>query len=112
MLHYNSAKYANVKEAFAAHDGLATIGIVYKESPVNNPRLNQIIEIVKEYDYLYTNESVPMPRQIMLSDFLPQNNQFWFNYFGSRDKPECEEGINWFIPGKIENIGTEQVSKN
>lgn len=53
-----------------------------------------------------------MPSHIKFDDFLPENNQYWFNYFGSRDKPTCEEGINWFVPGKIENIGTEQVNYN
>lgn len=106
IVHWNSAKYSSVAEAFSKADGLAIIGVLVKVGPTN-PNLQKVLDAL--------NSVKTKGKQAPFTNFdpsclLPSSRDYW-TYFGSLTHPPLHESVTWFILKESITASPEQLAQ-
>ncbi len=69
---------------------LAVVGVFIKKGK-SNQMIKEIIDTVKK------SPNKPFLEDNRLTDLLPKNQNYYYNYAGSLTTPPCSEGVDWYI---------------
>lgn len=107
LVHYN-AKY-DFSKAIKNSDGLAVLGVLFKESSSNDKAIGMI---ANNLDKVINKDAVATVSNanLKLIDLLPNTDTF-LRYQGSLTTPDCNEIVTWTVFGTVKEISKEQLDK-
>ncbi|XP_029657577.2 carbonic anhydrase 14, partial [Octopus sinensis] len=109
IVSYDVKKYDTVQKAASQPMGLAVLGVLFKESDIDNPALNLIVdnlEAMQQPGHPKVNLEAKSLRM-----FLPQDISRYYRYNGSLTTPACYESVIWTIFEEYNFISKKQMQK-
>ncbi|XP_040849620.1 carbonic anhydrase 1 isoform X1 [Ochotona curzoniae] len=106
IVHWNSAKYANMHEAVNKADGLAIIGVLVKVGQAN-PKLQKILDALSA---VKTKGKKAPFTNFDPATLLPPSLDYW-TYSGSLTHPPLCETVTWLICKDNITISSEQLAQ-
>ncbi|XP_048210942.1 carbonic anhydrase 5A, mitochondrial [Perognathus longimembris pacificus] len=105
LVHWNSVKYANYKEAVLGENGLAVIGVFLKLGAPHQA-LQKLVDILPEIKHKDTWSAVgPFDPSCL----LPACRDYW-TYPGSLTTPPLAESVTWIIQKQPVEVAPSQLS--
>ncbi|KAF4523508.1 hypothetical protein B566_EDAN004579 [Ephemera danica] len=109
FVHYDSRRFKSVKEAVGQEDGLAVIGVMYRETNEPNPAISRLLNGVS--GVIHTGSEMMLPGGLQLDRLLPRDTETFFRYRGSLTTPGCNEGVLWTVLTSYAPIAKEQFKE-
>ncbi|KAM5297251.1 carbonic anhydrase 5A, mitochondrial isoform 1-T1 [Glossophaga mutica] len=106
LVHWNSVKYQNYKEAVMGEDGLAVIGVFLKLG-AHHEALQTLVEVLPEIKHKDTRVAVG---PFEPSCLLPACQDYW-TYPGSLTTPPLTESVTWIILKKPVEVAVSQLAE-
>lgn len=106
LVHWNSVKYRNYKEAVMGENGLAVIGVFLKLG-AHHEALQTLVEVLPEIKHKDTRAAVG---PFQPSCLLPTCQDYW-TYPGSLTTPPLTESVTWIILKKPIEVAASQLAK-
>jgi len=107
LVHFNSAKYANIGEAVDQTDGLLVVGVMFK-SGSKNKALKPLTDYMADTDNFFTSEETTL--QLDLKDLMKKlDTDKFYSYAGSLTTPPCYESVTWVVLNEIASVSEEQL---
>nr|XP_012321381.2 carbonic anhydrase 5A, mitochondrial [Aotus nancymaae] len=104
LVHWNSVKYQNYKEAVMGENGLAVIGVFLKLG-AHHQTLQRLVDILPEIKHKDARAAVgPFDP----SSLLPACRDYW-TYPGSLTTPPLTESVTWIIQKEPVEVAPGQV---
>ncbi|XP_011925672.1 PREDICTED: carbonic anhydrase 5A, mitochondrial isoform X1 [Cercocebus atys] len=105
LVHWNSVKYQNYKEAVMGENGLAVIGVFLKLG-AHHQTLQRLVDILPEIKHKDARAAVgPFDP----SSLLPACQDYW-TYAGSLTTPPLTESVTWIIQKEPVEVAPSQLS--
>nr|XP_020039719.1 carbonic anhydrase 5A, mitochondrial [Castor canadensis] len=105
IVHWNSVKYPNFKEAVAGEDGLAVVGVFLKLGAPHQA-LQKLVDVLPEIKHKDSRAAVgPFDPSCL----LPACQDFW-TYEGSLTTPPLAESVTWIIQQRSVEVSPSQLS--
>ncbi|XP_063469109.1 carbonic anhydrase 5A, mitochondrial isoform X2 [Symphalangus syndactylus] len=105
LVHWNSVKYQNYKEAVLGENGLAVIGVFLKLGAPHQT-LQRLVDILPEIKHKDTWAAM---RPFDPSSLLPTCWDYW-TYAGSLTTPPLTESVTWIIQKEPVEVAPSQLS--
>ncbi|XP_030858903.1 carbonic anhydrase 5A, mitochondrial isoform X1 [Gorilla gorilla gorilla] len=105
LVHWNSVKYHNYKEAVVGENGLAVIGVFLKLG-AHHQTLQRLVDILPEIKHKDTRAAM---RPFDPSTLLPTCWDYW-TYAGSLTTPPLTESVTWIIQKEPVEVSPSQLS--
>uniref|UniRef100_A0A2R9AD52 Carbonic anhydrase n=1 Tax=Pan paniscus TaxID=9597 RepID=A0A2R9AD52_PANPA len=105
LVHWNSVKYQNYKEAVVGENGLAVIGVFLKLG-AHHQMLQRLVDILPEIKHKDTRAAM---RPFDPSTLLPTCWDYW-TYAGSLTTPPLTESVTWIIQKEPVEVAPSQLS--
>ncbi|XP_011925747.1 PREDICTED: carbonic anhydrase 5A, mitochondrial isoform X2 [Cercocebus atys] len=103
LVHWNSVKYQNYKEAVMGENGLAVIGVFLKLG-AHHQTLQRLVDILPEIKHKDARAAVgPFDP----SSLLPACQDYW-TYAGSLTTPPLTESVTWIIQKEPVEVAPSQ----
>ncbi|XP_045674900.1 carbonic anhydrase 5A, mitochondrial isoform X1 [Phyllostomus hastatus] len=106
LVHWNSVKYRNYKEAVMGENGLAVIGVFLKLG-AHHEALQTLVEVLPEIKHKDTRAAVG---PFEPSCLLPTCRDYW-TYPGSLTTPPLTESVTWIILKKPIEVAVSQLAE-
>ncbi|XP_041037492.1 carbonic anhydrase 14-like, partial [Carcharodon carcharias] len=94
VVHYNSEKYLNVKEAMSKEDGLVVLGILMEVGELKNPAYENILSHLESVKFAGQEVTIP---SFDVQSLLPKQLDKYFTYNGSLTTPPCFQSVQWIV---------------
>uniref|UniRef100_A0A2K6RLY9 Carbonic anhydrase n=1 Tax=Rhinopithecus roxellana TaxID=61622 RepID=A0A2K6RLY9_RHIRO len=105
LVHWNSVKYRNYKEAVVGENGLAVIGVFLKLG-VHHQTLQSLVDILPKIKHKDARAAMgPFDP----SSLLPACRDYW-TYAGSLTTPPLTESVTWIIQKEPVEVAPSQLS--
>ncbi|RLV94834.1 hypothetical protein DV515_00013012 [Chloebia gouldiae] len=108
IVHYNSAKYADITAAMDKADGLAVLAVLLEIGPFN-PYYEKIFRHF--WNVKYKDQKVLVPG-FNIQELLPDRLDEYYRYKGSLTTPPCYPSVLWTVFRHPVKISQEQASSN
>nr|XP_020473710.1 carbonic anhydrase 6 isoform X2 [Monopterus albus] len=108
VVHYNSDKYENFKEASDKPDGLAVLAFFYDDGHFENTYYSDFISNLDKIKYADQSMNISF---IDVRSMLPENLNHFFRYEGSLTTPPCYESILWTVFDTPITLSQNQIRK-
>ncbi|XP_030675794.1 carbonic anhydrase 5A, mitochondrial isoform X1 [Nomascus leucogenys] len=105
LVHWNSVKYQNYKEAVVGENGLAVIGVFLKLGAPHQT-LQRLVDILPEIKH---KDAWAAMRPFDPSRLLPTCWDYW-TYAGSLTTPPLTESVTWIIQKEPVEVAPSQLS--
>ncbi|XP_078062495.1 carbonic anhydrase 14-like [Mustelus asterias] len=106
VVHYNSEKYPNAKEAMREEDGLVVLGILLEVGDKNNPAYENILSHLESVAFAGQQVTIP---SFDVQSLLPTELGKYFTYSGSLTTPPCYQSVHWIIFHQRVRLSLSQV---
>uniref|UniRef100_A0A6P7F8M6 Carbonic anhydrase n=1 Tax=Diabrotica virgifera virgifera TaxID=50390 RepID=A0A6P7F8M6_DIAVI len=107
MVHWNSAKYADINEAASNPDGLSVLGVFLKPGKKND----ELEKVVKYLDQItHKGDVVEIPESIDPKLLIPKDTGGYYTYHGSLTTPPCSECVIWVVFKEPIEVSDEQLN--
>ncbi|XP_020845120.1 carbonic anhydrase 5A, mitochondrial [Phascolarctos cinereus] len=106
LVHWNSAKYQNYKEAVMGESGLAVIGVFLKLG-AEHEELQKLVDVLPEIKHKDMRAVFDRFDPLCL---LPSCQDYW-TYAGSLTTPPLTESVTWIIKKKPIEVGHNQLAE-
>ncbi|XP_062966162.1 carbonic anhydrase 5A, mitochondrial [Cynocephalus volans] len=105
LVHWNSVKYPNYKEAVVGENGLAVIGVFLKVG-ARHPTLQKLVDILPAVKHKGARVAMgPFDPSCL----LPTCRDYW-TYAGSLTTPPLSESVTWVIQKQPIEVAQDQLS--
>ncbi|KAM8775498.1 carbonic anhydrase 5A, mitochondrial isoform 1-T1 [Rhynchonycteris naso] len=105
LVHWNSVKYQNYKEAVMGENGLAVIGVFLKLG-AHHGALQKLVEVLPEIKHKDAQAALG---PFEPSRLLPTCRDYW-TYPGSLTTPPLTESVTWIIQKKPIEVAPDQLA--
>ncbi|KAK2498197.1 hypothetical protein MC885_005396, partial [Smutsia gigantea] len=105
LVHWNSVKYQNYKEAVMGENGLAVIGVFLKLG-AHHEELQKLVEVFPKIKYKGARAALG---PFHPSRLLPTCQDYW-TYPGSLTTPPLTESVTWIIQKQPVEVAPDQLA--